>query len=338
LTWFPAYSANPQFFRHVGGTSEQVNESVDSGLTFTKIRSSIPPFTDPAVTIKGAHFYAPYNGYYTVGYNVFATADGADTGVVSYANPNTLLIYEAVWTSVEVPPFALCYELVDCEGVLQSIYTQTDLSEHVGQVITLADSTNHEIPGCWFVNATDLSCPDSTIVKVYKCYSDCVTCVPTPIIPPIPTPRPVNPGYDTGSCDSDIVEKAKCDFVNMMYQQMMSIRYAIKFCCPPNVMAVVSQKEKIEMLLNTGINPTPDPCNPKCVAYEMFIDPTDEAETTYMDCLGVTQILITPQNRAGVNLKTIIEFCGYDTVPPVCVVTHADLTTDTYILEVVDVC
>ena len=113
---------------------------------------------------------------------------------------------------------------------------------------------------------------------------------------------------------------------------MMSRRFAIEYCCPPNEIDLSIKKEKIDMLLMTGIDPTPDPCNPKCFSYEINIIGTDSAVTTYVDCFEVAQVIITPVDTDPLALPRMIGFCALDTSVPTTVVTHPDDTTDTYIL------
>ena len=338
LTWFPAYDALPEYFRHVGGESIQVAESTNNGTSFTRTRSLL--LGDAAVTLRGAHFYAPFNGYYTIENEIFHTTDGAQTGTLSFTDTDIPLLttFNAVWTSVEVPPFTQCYELTDCAGILQPIFTQSDLSAHDGQVITLADSTNHEIEGCWLVTATTISCPDTEEIKVYKCHDTCEDCLPTPLPIQHACPRPVNPGYDTGLCDTHIVEKVKCSYSTTMYEKMMAKRFAIDFCCSKDEAALFIKYEKIRLKLLTSTNPTPDPCDPKCFSYEINIIGADSAVTTYIDCFEVAQVIITPVDRNPVALPRKIEFCALDTSLPTTVVTHPNNTTDTYILEKVQDC
>ena len=332
LTWFPTYDAFPQYFRHVGGVFYQVSESTDNGSTFNVTRSIDIPFNDAPVTIRGAHFYAPYDGYYTINNQIFLTNDGADTGTISHDSLVSGHIYEAVWTSVEIPPYVPCFELTDCAGIALPIFTQTDLTEQDGLVITLADETNHEIEGCWLVTATDITCPDTVSVAVYRCFEDCETCLPPE--PPIklPCPRPVDPGYTTGLCDPDIVEGILCSFADMMYNQMMAKRYKIEYCCLPDKESVIIEHEIIKMKLKESENPTPDPCNPECSTYEVTIDALDSAVTTYVDCDGIEQTLITPIGTGYIGL------CGLNTTPPTATVTHPDKSTDVYILEPIGDC
>lgn len=345
LTWFPSHDAAPQYFRHTGGTTVSVVSSSDSGLSYDNVRSYNPgtgnlgivPPTNTPISILGAHFYEPFKGYYGyvsagVSY-IESTIDGGATGTNSHTATLGGQTYEAIWTSVEVPPFGTCFELTDCAGIATPIFTQTDLSAEVGMIITLADETNHEIEGCWTVSATTTSCPESDPVAVYKCYIDCVSCLPAedPILQPCP--RPVNPGYSLDICDPTIVAEAFSSFGEMMYQRMISSRYAVKYCCPPNEDALTIQHEKIKMNLRESINPTPDPCNPICYSYEINIDAVDSAVTTYVDCFEEEQTIVTAVDADPLTLPRLIGFCALDSTPPSTVVTHPDLSTDTYVLE-----
>jgi hypothetical protein len=303
----------------------------------------IVPLTNLPIQILGCHFYSPQNGYY--GYHdngvayIDSTSNGAVDGTISHTNPTLGASYEAIWTSVEPgPPFEPCFELTDCAGILPSIFTQSDLSAHDGQVITLADDTNHEIEGCWLVTATTVSCPDSPEIAVYKCYEDCETCLP-PVQPPeVPCPRPVDPGYNTGLCDPSIVEAALCSFSEMIYQQMMSKRYKIEYCCLPDEENILIRFEKIQMKLRESESLAPDPCNPKCYSYEIGIDVTDSAVTTYIDCFEVEQTIVTPIGTLEELLPRLIEFCALDTSVPTSIVTHPDTTTDTYLVPRLEEC
>jgi hypothetical protein len=332
FTWFPSFSPNPQYFRHVGGVAFMVTESTDYGISFQTIRSINAPFNDTPVTIRGAHFYAPYDGYYTINNQIFLTNDGADTGTISYDSLVSGRIYEAVWTSVEIPPYVPCFELTDCAGIALPIFTQTDLTEQDGLVITLADETNHEIEGCWLVTATDITCPDTVSVAVYKCYEDCEDCLPCPEPIKEPQPRLIDPGYVTGICDPEIVEKIKCSFSDIIYKRMMSIRYMIQYCCPKDDYQIMIDYEILKLNLITSPNPTPDPCDPICSTYELTIDSLDSAITTYIDCDGEAQTLITLVGT------TFIRLCALDTTPPISIVTHPDTLTDVYILEPQEKC
>jgi len=70
-----------------------------------------------------------------------------------------------------------CYELVDCEGLLDPIYTTAQsLSPYatLGQTVVIQGYTN-----CWTVN-TSLTCDCAIDVVVVQVYADCATCNPAP--------------------------------------------------------------------------------------------------------------------------------------------------------------
>jgi hypothetical protein len=186
---------------------------------------------------------------------------------------------------------------------------------------------------CWEVSEIQ---PDTSLelteVSVTESYTDCEECLAEPEpeeeVREI-RPRTVDPGYSTGQCDPEIVEKAKCDYSNLMYDKMMSNRFKIEICCKQDEEKVFMQYEKIRLKLLEGINPTPDPCDPKCSKYEFTVNPTDSAVITYIDCYENAQTI----NVDSQDIPNLVYFCGLDTNPPIAVVTHADNSTDTYILE-----
>jgi photosystem II stability/assembly factor-like uncharacterized protein len=341
LTWHPSYDADPQYFRHTGGDVFQVNESTDNGLSYNQVRGYNGGVGNPIgnlpSTIRGAHFYTPTDGYYTAVDEIYSTSDGAVTGVLTHAGIEKYNVWEAVWTSVPQPPFTACYELEDCAGIAVSIFTETDMSAFVGQVVTLADETNHEIEGCWLVSLNG-SCPDGEIVSVYKCYDTCEDCLPAEPAIKVPKPRAVKPGYETELCDPAIVDKAVCDYSDLIYRQMMGRRYMIQNCCPKDDAQIIMTYYKIQAMLLKTTNPTPDDCNPICYSYQIVIPVTDSAVTTYVDCLDVEQTIITPIGAADDLLPRTIGFCALDTSVPTSIVTHPDTTTDTYILDRVSEC
>lgn len=201
-----------------------------------------------------------------------------------------------------------CYTLTDCAGILEPINTQTDLSAYVGTVITLADDTNHEIDVCRLVEEGEF-CFNIVEVAIYKCHDTCEDCLPAPLPPEVPCPRPVDPGYDTGLCDPNIVENIKCTFSEIMYQKMMSERFAIKFCCKKDEDDAVIKNEKISMLLRTSI----DPESIECVRWNINIPPNRAiANIVWEDCFGNRQnyqLIIGENNEC-------VAFCGNIEVVP----------------------
>ena len=65
------------------------------------------------------------------------------------------------------------YKLTNCDDLTTIIYTTTDLSAYVNQVIIRLDC-----PGCWIVEEVDLI-PSDVVITVDASYIDCVSCART---------------------------------------------------------------------------------------------------------------------------------------------------------------
>lgn len=286
------------------GASTTLWRTTDAGATWIEVLSP----GNPSGSMQAAHFVNPTFGYlaFNVGgnsrYLVFTEDGGAtEASTIPYGSA----VVTAVWTVITNP----CYELIDCAGLSEPIQTGTDLSEHVGQVITLADETNHEIKGCWLVTESE-DCYDVVDVAVYKCHDTCEDCLPAPLPPRIPCPRPVDPGYDTGLCNSEIVEDVKCTYADLMYQKMMSRRYRIEYCCQSDEEDAFIENEKISMLLMTAEEPEFIECvrwniNCESAAARVTID--------YVDCFGNRVNYISNVGEAGL----CVAFCGSKDFTPI---------------------
>jgi hypothetical protein len=316
LTWFPTYAPNPQYFRHVGGAPFEVNESIDSGLTYQTIRAYsfpiiIPPTNTP-IQILGAHFYTAYDGYYSYhegGINyIDSTNNGGASGIISHSNIVPSASYEAIWTSGST---GVTYQLVDCAGIQEDIFTNYNLSGFVGQIITIADDNNKPLDGCWEIfTVTYFPIEIDIIIDIYSCFETCVDCLPIPLTPCPIVPRSVYPNYTTGNCDPDIVEAAFCKNGENKYKQVQKKRFDIKDCCPEDEDKLYMNYEKIKLLLLTSTNPTPDPCSDEPIINEYYLARPDGAISfvlTYVDSLGITRIITIP---SCVSNCSPIRFCA----------------------------
>jgi photosystem II stability/assembly factor-like uncharacterized protein len=316
LTWFPTYAPNPQYFRHVGGAPFEVNESIDSGLTYQTIRAYsfpiiIPPTNTP-IQILGAHFYTAYDGYYSyhegkINY-IDSTNNGGASGIISHSNIVPSASYEAIWTSGST---GVTYQLVDCAGIQEDIFTNYNLSGFVGQIITIADDNNKPLDGCWEIfTVTYFPIEIDIIIDIYSCFETCVDCLPIPLTPCPIVPRSVYPNYTTGNCDPDIVEAAFCKNGENKYKQVQKKRFDIKDCCPEDEDKLYMNYEKIKLLLLTSTNPTPDPCSDEPIINEYYLARPDGAISfvlTYVDSLGITRIITIP---SCVSNCSPIRFCA----------------------------
>lgn len=176
LTWYPSYGA-PDFFRHLGGETQQVIESTDTGATFTLLR----PLTPTNVTIRGGHFYSNWNGYYIEGRTIFWTTDGAVTGTISEIVPGADdHIMNAIWTGTT----PTIYKLTDCTGAQSDKYSATALlGPMVGLIVNVTEA-NGEISEttCWEVEEFE---PPGYVflynITGVTSFTDCISCLPVPV-------------------------------------------------------------------------------------------------------------------------------------------------------------
>lgn len=190
------------------------------------------------------------------------------------------------------------YLLEDCNGILSDIITNFDLSDVVGQVITIKDENNNELEGCWSVTAIPFqNINEDVVLGVYKCYEKCEDCLPLPTEPYPVKPRTVDPNYTTGNCDPEIVEASFCKHGESEYKKVMNKKYGIKDCCPQDEDKIYMQYEKIKLLLITGTNPTPDPCSNDLIINEYFFGRNDgdvSVTLAYTDINGLTVTIVVP--------------------------------------------
>ena len=94
--------------------------------------------------------------------------------LINYTPPNTQLIkLEGVYDTC-LQCTRVYYELVDCQGIADNIYTYTDLSLLVGQTIKVENCKE-----CWIVNEVDNAqtiYANAGTVNVTDTYVDCDTC------------------------------------------------------------------------------------------------------------------------------------------------------------------
>jgi hypothetical protein len=100
------------------------------------------------------------------------------------------------------------YDYLDCEGVVQTI---TLLSGQRSERICLAHWLSSYPTDYveYFGNCTDGECPPQVYPK-----------------------REVRPGYSTPICSTEKYEKITCKSAEILYKQVMTLRYGITNCCP----------------------------------------------------------------------------------------------------------
>lgn len=219
-------------------------------------------------------------------------------------------------TVVVVTSFGSCtecltqyYLLTDCNGLLDPIYTGTDLSGYLTDIVNLKGCE-----GCWSIEPIEVPI-NPVSVTITNTYAGCPACEPTPpclcnrmtnysdeiknyeyidcndqnikltlapeessgkiclkswvldypdtdnleifgecektgsiYVCPIVTPkRKIKPGYSVPTCDTEKWEKITCRASEILYKEVMRLRYGISNCCPEDDEKWLIKKELIDL-------------------------------------------------------------------------------------------
>lgn len=132
------------------------------------------------------------------------------------------------------------------------------LKENDDIVATLCNSLNVNCPiGTWFsnsiyiINVVSEFCTDeattvgtTTLPKYIQNFGSCIDgACPVEILPK----RKVKPGYSTPTCDIEKYEKITCRSSEILYKQVIRLRYGISNCCPEDDEKWLIKKELIDL-------------------------------------------------------------------------------------------
>jgi len=79
--------------------------------------------------------------------------------------------------------------------------------------------------------------------------------------------RMVKPGYITPGCDTEKFERVTCETAEILYKQVLSLRYGISNCCPDEDENMIIKKELIDLQAINDSDfdcPLPSMCAPNC--------------------------------------------------------------------------
>ena len=187
--------------------------------------------------------------------------------------PNTIGIVDSFVDCTACLP--VCYELTDCASINPPIITSTDLSAYVGEVIRLESCPDD----CWSVAVSGTCVGSVPIGTILNSFIDCVACNPPPVVPPIELNlRSIKPGYSTDGCPPAYTEKVNCTFSEIMYDQVVTLRYGIQVCCDNDPDKWIIKKNLLDLnaLYNAELcKNTLEECCPPCnVQVEIVTYPT----------------------------------------------------------------
>ena len=189
------------------------------------------------------------------------------------------------------------YKLTDCANSANVMYTSTDLSVYVNQVIEQA------CPGCWYVEEFFLQPPSNTAIVVTNSFINCTTCEQTYYL--LTDCTSVEPDIitttDLSANIGDVITLDWCpetcwqvsETRNHTSSTVVFLKGAYITCdeCLIDVLPCTCQTVKL-------INP--------CVYYNINVPILFVGVITYTDCLGVIHDINIPQHKNEIT----IPFCG----------------------------
>jgi hypothetical protein len=177
------------------------------------------------------------------------------------------------------------------------MYTSTDLSLYVGQVI------EQDCPGCWFVEEFFLQPPSNTAIVVNNTFVNCATCEQTYYLL-----------TDCAEIESNIITTTD---LSINVGGVITLDWCPETCWEVSETrehtnsTVVFLKDKYVTCEECLIDVLPCTCqtatliNP-CVFYKITVPITFEGPITYIDCDGKIIIVEIPVHEDPIN----ISFCG----------------------------
>ena len=116
------------------------------------------------------------------------------------------------------------YDYLDCDGEVQTItLTSGQRSERICMAHWLSSYPTDYVE--YFGNCTDGECPPQIYPK-----------------------RNVKPGYSTPVCSTEKYEKITCKSAEILYKQVMTLRYGITNCCPEEDDKWLVKKQLIDLV------------------------------------------------------------------------------------------
>jgi len=121
----------------------------------------------------------------------------------------------------------------NCSGNVESQQTLTQKSPYI---ITICGVDNQTSSNIYIVGTGRISFEKTTV-----CYTPTLVC-------PIETPkRKIKPGYSVPTCDTDRWEKITCRASEILYKEVMRLRYGLSNCCPEDDEKWLIKKELIDL-------------------------------------------------------------------------------------------
>jgi len=193
------------------------------------------------------------------------------------------------------------YQLTDCTGRLSPIFsTQEDLEDLVGSIIKVPYYDN----SCFNVSiVTYDNSATYYIVDYTNNYTSCSACRQL---------KTIVPKYTLENCDIEKVDKIKGNFAEAIYQEVMTKRFGVKYCCDTEKVKWELKNDLIDYELNNHASPDfPEPIVEPCCIDKFGssnCDPCNTNNTNLCTCNSqVTPCSCEDQNLCGCHTQIVKE-------------------------------
>jgi hypothetical protein len=189
------------------------------------------------------------------------------------------------------------YKLTDCANSANVMYTSTDLSLYVNQVI------EQDCPGCWYVEEFFLQPPSNTAIVVTNTFVNCTTCEQTYYLL-----------TDCAGVEPNIITTTD---LSTLLNNIITLDWCPETCWhieitrEHNPSTLVFIKDQYRTCEECFIDVLPCVCqtatlvNP-CVYYNIIVPMLFVGVITYTDCVGVIHDVNIPIHKN----QLYINFCG----------------------------
>jgi len=169
------------------------------------------------------------------------------------------------------------YILTNCDDSGTIIYTSSDLSAYVGQVVNVAP----DCPGCWIVEEVNGPIPSDTPVTITDAFDDCEACKTTYYIL-----------EDCLSIEADIITSTD---LSAYIGQIITLEWCPNICWRVSLSPTSTGAGVLGSILNEYTECELCITSFPCVCSTVRNDNAIEYEYRYVDCYGVVQgILLQP--------------------------------------------
>ena len=169
------------------------------------------------------------------------------------------------------------YKLTNCDDLTTIVYTSSDLSAYVGQVI----QREPDCPGCWIVEEVDGAIPSNTPVTITEAFDDCVACKTTYYVL-----------EDCLEIEADIITSTD---LSAYIGQIITLEWCPNICWRVSPSPTSTGAGVLGSILNEYTQCELCTTSFPCVCSTVRNDNTIEYEYRYVDCYGVVQgVLLQP--------------------------------------------